>query len=216
MKAETRASVAFVFDGILKILHPFMPYISEELWAVKGEEGPARTSILALADWPVLDGLVDTRSEAELGWLVELVTEIRSARNETNVPGGAQIPLVLVGAGDETKARAALWGDMIKRLARLSEIGFAETAPAQSVQIVIRGEVACLPLEGIVDIPAEKARLAKEIDRLSGEIAKIDAKLGNADFLARAPEEIVDEQHERRADAVERTGKMSEALSRLG
>ncbi len=214
-KAETRASVAYVFDGILKILHPFMPYLTEELWAVKGQEGPKRETILSLAEWPVLDGLSAPDAEAEIGWLVDLVTEIRSARSEINVPGGSLVPLVLVGASSATRERAGAWGDMLKRLARLSDISFADQAPPQSAQMVIRGEVAALPLEGIIDIAAEKGRLSKELEKITQEVAKIDAKLGNADFMARAPEEIVEEQHERRSDFTERSSKLTEALSRL-
>ncbi len=214
-KAETRASVAYVFDGILKILHPFMPYLTEELWAVKGQEGPKREALLCLSEWPSLAGLSAPDAEAEIGWLVDLVTEIRSARNEINVPAGSPIPLVLVGASTATRERAVAWGDMLKRLARLSDISFADVAPPQSAQMVIRGEVAALPLAGIIDISAETARLSKEIEKIAQEIAKIDAKLGNADFMARAPEEIVEEQHERRADFTERSTKLSEALARL-
>ncbi|NBQ40023.1 MAG: valine--tRNA ligase, partial [Alphaproteobacteria bacterium] len=127
-KAETRASVAFVFDGILKILHPFMPYLTEELWAVKGQEGPQREALLCLSEWPSLHGLSAPDAEAEIGWLVDLVTEIRSARNEINVPAGSPIPLVLVGASKATRERAVAWGDMLKRLARLSDISFADVA----------------------------------------------------------------------------------------
>ena len=214
-KTETRASIAYVLDGILKILHPFMPYLTEELWAIKGAEGPKRESILALADWPSLAGLEAPDAEAEIGWLVDLVTEIRSARNEINVPASTQIPLVLVGASAATRDRATRWNDMLKRLARLSDISFADQPPAQSAQMVIRGEVAALPLAGIIDIAAEQGRLKKELEKIASEISKIDAKLGNADFMARAPEEIVEEQHERRAEFAERQGKLSEALSRL-
>ncbi len=204
-----------MLDGIARLLHPFMPYITEELWAIKGGEGPARESILALAPWPASGTLAAPDAEAEIGWLVDLITEIRSARTETNVPAGAQIPLVLVGASAQTRERAGRWGDMLRRLARLSSVDFAETAPGQAVQMVVRGEVAALPLEGVVDLAAEKARLVKEIARLDGEISKIDAKLGNADFLARAPEEVVEEQRERREEAQGRRGKLREALDRL-
>jgi len=123
--------------------------------------------------------------------------------------------LVLVGASSATQERAGAWGDMLKRLARLSDISFADQAPPQSAQMVIRGEVAALPLAGIIDIVAEKARLSKELEKIAQEIGKIDAKLGNADFMARAPEEIVEEQHERRSDFTERSSKLTEALSRL-
>jgi valyl-tRNA synthetase len=214
--AETRASVAFLLDGIAQLLHPFMPYITEELWRIKGEQGPARTSMLALAPWPSAPAIEAADAEAEIGWLVDLVTEIRSARSETNVPAGAQVPLVLVGASAGTRERAGRWGDMLRRLARLSDISFADAAPSQSVQVVVRGETAALPLAGVVDIAAETARLAKEIARLKGDIAKVDAKLGNADFMARAPEEVVDEQRERREEAETRMARLGEALARLG
>jgi valyl-tRNA synthetase len=213
--AETRASVAWVLDGIAKLLHPFMPYITEELWAIKGAEGPARDSVLALAPWPELTDLAAPDAEREIGWLVDLVNEIRSARAETNVPAGAQIPLVLVAATAETRERAQRWGDMLKRLARLSGIDFADATPPQSVQVVARGEVAALPLAGVVDIAAERVRLTKETERLTAEIGKIDAKLGNADFLARAPEEVVEEQRERREEAEARRARLAEALERL-
>jgi valyl-tRNA synthetase len=101
-------------------------------------------------------------------------------------------------------------------LARLSEISFADSAPPQSAQMVIRCEVSALPLAGIIDISAETGRLSREIEKIVQEVAKIDAKLGHADFMARAPEEIVEEQHERRADFTERMAKLKEALSRLG
>lgn len=214
-KSETRASVAFVLDGILKILHPFMPYLTEELWAIKGAEGPKRETILALTDWPSMDGLLAPDAEAEIGWLVDLVTEIRSARNEINVPASTQIPLVLVGASAATRDRATRWSDMLKRLARLSDISFVDQAPPQSAQMVIRGEVSALPLAGVIDIGAEQARLKKELEKIASEISKIDAKLGNADFMARAPEEIIEEQQERRAEFAERQMKLSEALVRL-
>ena len=193
-----------------------MPYVTEELWAVKGAEGPKRETILALADWPQFEGLVDAAAEAEIGRLVDLVSEIRSARSETNVPAGAQIPLVLVTTDAETKAWTTRWSDTLKRLARLSDISFAAGPPAQSIQMVVRGEVAALPLEGVIDIPAEHARLAKEIEKLDGEMRKIEAKLGNADFMARAPEEVVEEQRDRLEESAARREKLQEALTRLG
>jgi valyl-tRNA synthetase len=214
-KDETRATIAFILDEICKLLHPIMPFLTEELWEVKGQEGPKRETILALAPWSNLDDLIDPQAEAEIGWVVDLVTEIRSARSETNVPAGAQIPLVLVAPSEVTRARLPGWDATIRRLARLSEIGIAETAPPQSVQLIVRGEAAALPLAGVIDIPAEIERRTKETGKLDGDIAKIDAKLGNADFLARAPEEVVDEQRERRDDAVARRAKIEEALGRL-
>jgi valyl-tRNA synthetase len=214
-KDETRATIAFVFDEICKLLHPFMPFLTEELWAIKGEDGPPREGLLALTPWPQLDGLLNPEAEAEIGYVVDLITEIRSARSETNVPAGAQIPLVLVNPSAGVQARVERWGDIVRRMARLSEIGVADPAPGSSVQLLVRGEVAALPLEGIVDLAAERARLNKEVQKIDADVAKLDAKLGNADFLKRAPEEVIEEQRERREEALARKHKILEAFGRL-
>ena len=213
-KDETRATVTFVMDEILKLLHPFMPFITEELWRVTGEAGPKRETMLVLAEWPKLSGLLDEKSEAELGWFIDLVNAVRSVRSEMNVPAGAQIPLVLV-AGRETRERAGRWNDSLKRLARFSDISFADAPPQGSVQLLVRGEIAALPLAGVIDFAAEAVRLEKELVKIEDDISRIDKKLANADFMARAPEGVVDEQHERREEAVDRETKVRAALERL-
>ncbi|MDH2314059.1 valine--tRNA ligase [Methylobacterium brachiatum] len=214
VRAETQATVAFLIDQVAKLLHPFMPFLTEELWAIKGAALPER-GLLTLAAWPDLAGLADAGAEAEVGFVVDLVTQVRSARSETSVPAAAQIPLVMVGASPEVRARVEAWRDTLLRLARLSEITFSETPPKNSVQLLVRGSVAALPLEGIVDLAAEVARLKKEQGKAQGEIKKIDAKLGNADFVARAPEEIIEENRERREAEAARLVKIEEALARL-
>ncbi len=214
-KQEARETIAFVLDQAAKLLHPFMPFLTEELWAIAGEHSP-RESVLALALWPDLKGLENAPAEAEVGWVVDLVSQVRSVRAEMNVPAGAQIPLVLVAASEADEAHARRWEETLKRLARLSEISFSTAAPAQAVQVVSRGTVLALPLEGVIDFAAERARLEKGIAAEQKEIGKIDAKLGNADFLRRAPEEVVEENNERRADAVARLEKMQAALKLLG
>ena len=216
VRAETRATVSFVLDEIVKLLHPFMPFLTEELWAIKGAEGPGRASVLALAPWSELSGLRDAAAEEEVGWIVTLISEVRSVRAEMNVPAAAQIPLVLVAAEPGVTRWADTWADTIKRLARLSEIGTTTEPPAQSVQLPLRGCTAALPLRGIIDFDAEKARLMKEIAKLKSEADKIEAKLGDADFVARAPDEVVEEQRERLADALGRREKLTLALRRLG
>ncbi len=216
VKAETRATAAWTLDVIFKLLHPFMPFLTEELWAIKGAEGPKRESLLVLSDWPALDGLGDSGAEAEVGWVVDLVTEVRSVRSEMNVPAGAQVPVVLVGADAAAKQRATDWGDTIRRLARISEITFGVAAPAGSAQMLVRGMTVAMPLAGAIDISAEKARLTKEIGKLDGEAKKIEAKLGNADFVSRAKEEVVEENRERLEDARAKIAKMQAALERLG
>ncbi|MBS9476142.1 valine--tRNA ligase [Ancylobacter radicis] len=215
-KAETRATAAFVLDEILKLLHPFMPFLTEELWTRTAEGGAPREGLLALAPWSVLSNLEAPEAEAEIGWLIDLVTEIRSVRAEMNVPAGAQLPLVLVGAGDEVRRRVGIWSDVLMRLARVSAISFEAEAPAGAVQIVVRGETAALPLAGVIDLDAEAARLTKELGKASDDIAKVDAKLNNRDFLARAKEEVIEEQRERRDAAEARAAKIREALARLG
>ncbi|HEV2572116.1 MAG TPA: valine--tRNA ligase [Beijerinckiaceae bacterium] len=214
-KTETRATTAYVIDEIAKLLHPFMPFITEELWAIKGAEGPKRESVLALAAWPsnVIAG--DEAAEAEIGFVVDLVSEVRSVRAEMNVPAGAQMPLVLAGADAEVRRRAGAWDATIKRLARLSDISFADAPPPESAQMIVRGVVAALPLAGIVDLAAEKTRLTKEIAKEEGEVRRVDAKLNNADFVRRAPEEVVEENRERREEALSRIGKLKAALERL-
>jgi valyl-tRNA synthetase len=132
-----------------------------------------------------------------------------------NVPGGAQIPLLLIGAPANVKEWAGRYQDALKRLARLSEIGFADTPPAGAVQLLVRGGVAALPIADVVDLAAEKTRLAKEIAKIADEVEKIDKKLGNPDFLSRAKEEVIEEQRERREEAEARRTKLSDALDRL-
>ncbi len=214
IRSETQASVAFLIDQVAKLLHPFMPFLTEELWAIKGAGLPER-GLLTLSSWPELAGLADAAAEAEVGFVVDLVSQIRSARSETNVPAASQIPLVMVGSSSEVRARVEAWRDTLLRLARLSEITFAETPPKNSVQLLVRGSVATLPLEGVVDLAAEVGRLQKEKGKAEGEIKKIDAKLGNADFVARAPEEIIEENRERRETQAALLAKIEEALARL-
>ena len=237
-KDEVRCTTGFVLDQVLKLLHPFMPFLTEELWAITAGADHPRTSLLALADWPtkselnsisnLVGGLMEKGAsfegtfdklggpEAEIGFIVELISEIRSVRAEMNVPAAAQIPLVLVNASPEAKAHAEDWDETIKRLARLYEISFAPEAPEKSVQMVVRKTIVALPLQGIIDFEAEKTRLAKEIAKLKGDVDKIEAKLRNADFVARAPEDVVEENRERRDDALSRIEKLAAAMVKLG
>ena len=215
-KEETRACTAWVLDQILKILHPFMPFITEELWAHVVEHGVARNSILCLSEWPRLDGLVDQTAVDEINWIVRLVSEIRSVRTEMSVPAGAKIPLVLVGAEAGLRERAHRNDDTIKRLARLSEITFEATAPKAAALIVTGETTAALPLTGIIDMGAEKKRLTKSIEAAQGDLAKMDAKLSNPSFIERAKEEAITEAKDRKAELEAEIKRFSAALSRLG
>jgi valyl-tRNA synthetase len=215
-KAETRRTAAWVLDQILILLHPFMPFLTEELWAKLAEFGPKRTSALITTRWPDLaESLVDEAATAEIDWVIRLVSETRSARSELDVPAGAKIPLLLIGADSATKVRLERYQDLIDRLARLEYSTSADVAPDGSVIFVVDEATVALPLKGIVDFDAERERLSKEVVRCKAEIAKIDAKLSNESFVARAPEEVVDEQRERRAEYQAMVDKYSAAVARL-
>jgi valyl-tRNA synthetase len=213
-KAEARATTAHVRDEILKLLHPFMPFVTEELWRVTAEGGPARAGLLALALWPVRGAHFGDAKE-EVNWLIDLVSKVRSVRAEMNVPPATQVPLVLIGGHAQTRAWLSAYDAAIKRLARVSSIETADKPPPASAQIITADALACLPLQGIIDFAAEKARLEKEMARVKSDIARIEAKLGNADFVARAPEEVVEGERDKREEAETRRRKLDEALKRL-
>jgi len=214
-KVETRAMVAWVRDEIFKMLHPFMPFITEELWRVTAEQGPPRDSLLALAPWPTHARLSDHAAENEIGWVIDIVTAIRSVRAEMNLTVATELPVVLAGVSPETDARAGRWADMIRRLARLSSLSVAKAVPPGSIQLVVRGEVVALPLKGVIDFAAEQARLQKEIARVDADIARVDSKLNNPKFIQNAAEEIVEGEREKRQEAESRRARIMEALERL-
>jgi valyl-tRNA synthetase len=213
-KDETRATTAWVIDEILKVLHPFMPFITEELWQKTGEAGPARENLLVLTNWP--EGSRETTDAAdEINWLISVITDIRSVRAEMNVAPATLLPLVLVGASEKVQGWLKTHTPAIQRQARVSDVSVADVAPGQSAQIVTADGVIALPLSGVVDLDAERARLGKEEVKLNGEIERIDKKLGNAAFVAKAPEEVVEEEKAKRDGYAERLAKVREALERL-
>ncbi len=214
-RAETRATVAWVRDEVLKLLHPFMPFVTEELWRVTADQGPARASLLALTPWPLHTRFSDNDAEAEIGWVIDVVTAIRSVRAEMNLSAAIELAVVLAGVSPDTSARAHRWADMIRRLARLSTLSVADAVPPGAIQLVVRGDVVTLPLKGVIDFAAEQARLGKELVRVDSDIARVDAKLNNPKFIQNAAEEIVEGEREKRAEAEGRRNKILEALERL-
>ena len=214
-KAETRAVTAWTLDQILKMLHPFMPFITEELWAHMVEHGVKRDDLLALSQWPALDGLVEREAVDEVNWVVSLISEVRSVRTEMSVPAGAKVPLVIIGASEVVCERVRRNDETLKRLARLDEIDFADIAPKGAALIVAGETTAALPLAGIIDMAAEKRRLAKEIEKADGDLKKMDAKLSNPQFMERAKEEAIEEAKERKAELEAEIKRFSAALKRL-
>jgi valyl-tRNA synthetase len=174
-----------------------------------------RDTLLVLAAWPQHDGLDDPDAEAEIGWVIDLITAIRSVRAEMNIAPATLLPLMLAGASAETRERARRWSEFVQRLARVADISFADAVPPGSMQLVVRGEVAALPLKGVIDLAAERARLDKEMAKANADIARVDQKLGNADFLKRAPEDVVEGEREKRTEAQARKVKIGDALKRL-
>jgi valyl-tRNA synthetase len=210
--AETRAMTAWVLDRALQLLHPFMPFVTEELWAKRTPE--PRASFLMLSPWPQHRGLQNADADAEIGWLIRLVSEVRSVRAEMNVPAGARVPLLISGASEDTKARIERHTETLLRLARLETVGFGKL-PKGALQIVLDEATFALPLADVIDVAVESKRLKREIDKVGSEIARLDAKLSNEKFVARAPEHVVEEQRERKADAEAIASRLAQALKRL-
>ncbi|MGS4988626.1 valine--tRNA ligase [Roseibium sp. RP-7] len=213
-KAETRATAAWALDEILKVLHPIMPFLTEELWERLGDEGNAHDGLLMLTAWPE-PKVSDEAAAGEINWLVDLISEIRSVRAEMNIPAGAKVSVVVTGASEQTKARLKTHESAILRLARAETVSLADAAPSGAAQIIVGEATVCLPLAGVIDLGAEKTRLQKEAGKLEGEISKIEKKLSNPAFVAKAPEEVVDGEREKVAESKEKLEKVQTALGRL-
>ena len=211
-KAELQATIAWALDQILKLLHPFMPFLTEELWS----ETSNRDKQLIIADWPNFDpGLENKEAAAEINWTIDLITSVRSVRAEMNVPAGAKIPMVCVNLEAASRLKLAAYGLLVRRLARIDDMSFADEAPEGAIQIVHEGDTFFLPLADVIDIGAEKARLEKEISKIEGEISKIDKKLANENFTAKAPPAVVEEQKTRRVDFEAELEKLQAGKQRL-
>ena len=215
-KAETQATTAYMLDGICALLHPFMPFITEELWRITGETGPKRHMVLALSPWPDVAQLANPGAQAELDGVIGLITAVRSIRSELNVPAGAVIPLVLVDATHAARQRADRWGEILKRLGRFDSITFAAVPPQGAVQAPLPDVIVALPLADVIDVEAEGARLRKDVGKVRGDAAKLESKLANAGFLAKAGEEVIEETRERHAELQARVAKLEDALRQIG
>jgi valyl-tRNA synthetase len=218
-KAETRATAAWVLDQILGLLHPFMPFVTEELWGRLGE----RTAPLIRALWPAPPvTLGDPAANAEMEWLVKLISEVRAVRSEMNVPAAAVCGLHLVPQSPAlgTNDWVPKYRTLINRLARVDvSVGGVAGDPkllaTGAAQFVVGDATVWLFLKDAIDLEQERARLEKEIARQRDEAAKVEKKLGNAEFVRRAPTEVVEEQRERLEAAKQAIAKLNEALGRL-
>ncbi|NKB59498.1 MAG: valine--tRNA ligase [Alphaproteobacteria bacterium] len=210
---ETRAATGWVMVQLLRMLHPFMPFITEELWTQFGGEGDG---MLILESWPEFgDALDDDAARAEMDWVIGLISGVRSVRSEMNVPPAARIPLILTGASAPSAAWLDRHSTLIERLARLDSVSTGDAIPEGAVQLVHDDATVALPIAGVIDIAQEQARLKTAIAKSDGDIGKLEKKLGNAQFLAKAPETVVEEQKERLSASQSTRAKLADALERL-
>ncbi|KMK66655.1 valine--tRNA ligase [Puniceibacterium sp. IMCC21224] len=211
--SETRTTMAWVLDQCLILLHPIMPFITEELW---GTLAP-RTKLLIHADWPSYAPveLVDTVADREMTWVISLIDGVRSARAQMHVPAGLKVPMLVT---DLDAAGQAAWERneaLIKRLARIESLDSVEAFPKGCVIIPVEGGVFGLPLAGIIDVEAEKSRLEKSLGKLAKEIGGLKGRLNNPKFAASAPDEVVQEARDNLAAREEEAAALSAALARL-
>jgi valyl-tRNA synthetase len=213
---ETRAATGWVLRQILHLLHPIMPFLTEEIWqALAGAEA----GLLLTAAWPELPAdAVDPAAASEMEWVVAAISAIRGLRAEMNVPPAARLRFLVKDAEPAAAMRIARHGEHLRRLARLAgieELGPAAGLPAGAVQLAVDGATLVLPLGEVVDLAREKARLAREIGRLEAERAAIAARLGNPNFIAKARPEVVEEQRGREAEAARDRDRLEAAYARL-
>ena len=209
---ETRRVAAWAFDQILVMLHPLMPFITEELWAAMGE----RPYELIVAKWPAPEAEVDREAKAELDWLIRLVSEVRSARTELNVPPAAKLHLFATDAPQRTADRLDRHFAMLSRLARLESIQLSAFDGSGAAQVVVDETSYALPLEGIIDLEAEKARLAKAVAAAEKDRDGLAARLANPAFAERAKPEAVEKARADHADKTAEAERYRAALERLG
>ncbi|MGZ8363070.1 MAG: valine--tRNA ligase [Caulobacteraceae bacterium] len=210
-KAETRAMTAWVLDQCLKLLHPITPFITEELWSQVGGDG-----LLMTAPWPELpSSWIDAEASAEIGWVIDLVSEVRSIRSEMNVPVAAKPPLIATAAGEAVQVRLDRYRGLLLTLARVGSIDVADSPPKGGAPFVVGDDGFALGIAEFIDFTAERARLAKEIAVLDESIDRAAKKLGNASFVERAAPEVVEETRAKQAEAEAAKAKLAAALARL-
>jgi len=210
---ETRATMAWVLDQCLILLHPIMPFITEELWATMAE----RSEMLIHADWPTYTAtdLVDSASDREMSWVISLIEGTRSARAQMHVPAGLKVPMLVTDLDDAGQAAWDRNADIIMRLARIDSLQKTDAFPKGCVTIPVEGGTFGMPLEGLIDIEEEKARLEKTLGKLTKEIGGLKGRLNNPKFAESAPEEVVEEARENLAAREEEEATLKAALARL-
>ena len=212
IKSETRQTMGWVIDQCLILLHPIMPFITEELWETLSQ----RNEMLVHCDWPEFDStLIDHAADLEMNWVVNLIESIRSARAQLRVPAGLKIPMIFLKMDSEAKQAWENNSEMIQKLARITELTSADDIPKGSIAISAKGASFALPLEDIIDVDEEKKRLSKSLDKLQKEISALKGRLQNSKFIESAPEEVILETQENLVLREEEEAKLSSAASQL-
>ncbi|OHC44796.1 MAG: valine--tRNA ligase [Rhodobacteraceae bacterium GWE1_64_9] len=210
--AETRATMGWVLDQCMILLHPMMPFITEELWATTGN----RAKMLVHTDWPAYGTeLIDADAIREMTWVTTLIDDIRSARAQVHVPVGLKLDMLATAMDAEARDAWARNESLIKRLARVESLTDAAAAPKGAITIAAEGASFAIPLDGIIDIAAEKARLQKSLDKLGKEIAALNTRLSNPKFIESAKEEVIDEARANLEARSDEAAKLQAALARL-
>ncbi len=211
-KAETQATMAWVIDQCLILLHPIMPFVTEELWGTLG----TRAKMLVHGDWPTYGAeLIDAAADREMNWVIALIEQIRSARAQMHVPAGLYVPLLVTELNEAGRGAWARNEVMIKRLARVESLSDVDSFPKGCVTVAVEGGSFGLPLADIIDVAEEKARLEKTLAKLEKELGGLRGRLNNPNFVASAPEEVVEEARENLALREEEDSKLRAALARL-
>ncbi len=211
--AETRATMGWALDQCLILLHPIMPFITEELWSMTGKH----EKMLVHTDWPTYQAadLVDENADREMNWVISLIEEIRSARQQMHVPAGLKIPLVQVELDEAGTAALNRNLDLVQRLARIEDLTTAAEVPKGGITVAVEGGLFALPLADIIDIAEEKARLEKTLDKLGKELGGLRGRLGNPKFVESAPEDVVADTREQLSQKEEEADKLKAAVDRL-
>ena len=211
-KAETQAVMGWVIDQCLILLHPMMPFITEELWGSMGD----RPKMLIHTDWPAYSAeMADPEADREMTWVIALIEDIRSARAQMHVPAGLQIPLVVTGMTDSARAAWDRNEALIKRLARIDSLSAVDSFPKGCITVPAEGATFGLPLADVIDVAEEKARLEKSLQKLGKEIGGLSGRLKNPKFIESAPEEVVEETRENLAARQDEEAKLKAALERM-
>jgi valyl-tRNA synthetase len=212
-KKETRRVMGWVIDQCLILLHPIMPFITEELWGALGE----RAKMVVHADWPTYSAaeLVDPAADREMNWVISLIEGIRSARSQMRVPAGLRIPMIVTELDDTGQAAWKRNESMILKLARVVDLAHADAFPKGTITVAVHGGTFGLPLADIIDIEAEKERLEKSLGKLAKELGGLRGRLNNPKFVASAPDEVVAEARANLAEREEEEAQLKAAMDRL-